>query len=63
MQVTLDAQLCIGSGSCEEIAPQVFEMGDEGVVSVIELNPPSDLTEVVEQAALSCPTAAITVTG
>ncbi len=62
MPVALNAELCIGSGSCEDLAPQVFQMGDEGVVTVVDPNPPSDLVEAVEQAALNCPTAAITVT-
>ncbi len=62
MQVTLDAELCIGSGSCEELAPQVFQMSDEGIAIVIEPNPPSDLAEATLQATASCPTAAITIT-
>lgn len=62
MQVVLDEQACIGSGSCEQIAPQVFAMDDDGIVTVIDANPPAEMAADVESAVLNCPTAAITVT-
>ena len=61
MEVKLDAELCIGSGSCEDFAPQVFRMGDEGVIIVIDANPPAELADAVQDAVVSCPTAAISI--
>ena len=38
MKVTVDETLCSGCGVCEEMAPDVFEMNDAGVVAV-KVNP------------------------
>ncbi|HCB34365.1 MAG TPA: ferredoxin [Acidimicrobiaceae bacterium] len=59
MHVTIDAAKCIGSGSCEMLAPSVFEVGDDGVAHVIEPNPSPDLAADVLAAVAGCPTQAI----
>lgn len=49
---------CIGCGACTGVAPEVFEMGDEGLAVVIE--GASDV-EAAKEAAEACPVEAITV--
>ncbi|GAB3312345.1 ferredoxin [Geodermatophilus aquaeductus] len=60
MRVTADRELCVGSGACEMLAPDVFEVSDDGVVHVLQDRP--DDEESVRQAAQQCPTRALTVT-
>ena len=59
MRVTADRELCVGSGACEMLAPDVFEVSDDGVVQVLQDEP--DDPEAVRQAAQQCPTRALTV--
>lgn len=51
---------CISAGSCVAIAPQVFELDEEGIARVISQDGNDDETKLL--AAQSCPTAAIIVT-
>ena len=34
MKATVDPDLCIGCGVCPNLAPDVFEMNDEGIAEV-----------------------------
>lgn len=61
MKVTIDADLCIACGLCEESVPDVFRLGDE-VAEVIVDEVPADLEESVRGAASDCPVSAIIVT-
>ena len=38
MKVWIDQDLCTGDGLCEEIAPDVFTLLDDGLAYVIEVN-------------------------
>jgi ferredoxin len=61
VKVTVDETLCSGCGVCEEMAPDVFEMNDSGVVAV-KVNPiPEDLQQSTQEAADGCPSGAILV--
>jgi len=51
---------CIGCGSCEAIAPEVFKLDDEGKSVVVSQDGADDETKLT--AAKSCPADAITVT-
>lgn len=51
---------CTACGQCEEICPEVFEIGDNiAEVKVEEV--PSDLEESVRDAAENCPAEAIII--
>ncbi|MFP4115783.1 MAG: ferredoxin [Candidatus Aenigmatarchaeota archaeon] len=55
--VEVDEDTCIGCGSCVSVAPEIFEIGDNGKAKVIK----DEATEEANQAADVCPVDAITV--
>jgi len=69
MKVWIDQDLCTGDGLCEEIAPDVFKMLDDGLAYVAEgdkifsdpggaeglANVPEDKMESVIESAEECP--------
>ena len=61
MQVEVDPEKCIGSGSCEMLAPEVFEVGEDGLAHVLISTPGAELHDKIRAAAQSCPTNAIRV--
>lgn len=61
MKPVVDHDLCIGCGSCEDIAPEVFVLRDDGLSYVIAEEPGEGLYGVVRDAADLCPVEAISV--
>ena len=57
-QIVIDRSLCSGFGACAELAPDVFEVDDGGLVSLRVGT--SDDAAVLE-AADACPMGAISV--
>lgn len=57
MRVTVDEELCVGTGQCEMICPEVFEV--DLVAEVKQAHPDPSLHERVQEAADTCPTEAI----
>ena len=41
MKVWIDQDLCTGDGLCAEICPSIFEMGDDGLAYVKEVDWPT----------------------
>ena len=60
MRVTVDGDLCSRCGLCVELAPDVFEMGDDSAVVIVD-EVPADHVEEVREAAEGCPEGAITI--
>jgi ferredoxin len=62
MHITIDEHKCIGAGQCVLAAPSVFDQReDDGVVVLLNADPPdSDIADVRDAAAL-CPAAVIEV--
>ena len=61
MKIKVDLDKCIGSGSCEMLAPDVFEVSDAGLCQVLVTDAGSDPDDRVHKAVESCPTRAISV--
>lgn len=63
MRPVVDETLCIGCGSCEEICPDVFEVGDDGLSHVIAAAPEATCADAgcCEEAAEECPVDAISL--
>jgi len=51
---------CSACGICEDICPEVFELGDE--IAEVKVNPvPAEFEDKVRESAEECPTEAIEV--
>ncbi len=61
MKVTVDHDLCIGDAICESIAPDVFELRDDGLAWVIVETVEEDRREDMEESVDACPTDAIII--
>jgi ferredoxin len=59
MRVTVDENLCEANGFCESLAADVFELGDEGVVQIVDGPVPPDREIDVRAAVDQCPKAAL----
>ena len=62
-KIVIDRELCIGAASCVAIAPGVFALDEENKAYVGD-NPPAGGgadNETILNAAMSCPTKAITL--
>jgi ferredoxin len=59
MRVQADLDRCIGSGNCELLAPDVFEVGEDGVVRVLRPQPGRADEDAVRDAVAQCPTGAL----
>ncbi|MFC5833477.1 ferredoxin [Nonomuraea insulae] len=62
MHISIDFDKCCGAGQCVLAAPDVFDQRDEdGVVVLLDAEPPKDQHDKVHEAAAVCPAAAIQV--
>ncbi|MGM0529952.1 MAG: ferredoxin [Bacteroidota bacterium] len=52
---------CTGCGLCEEICPEVFELGDRDVAIVKPIADLNAYEEEIKEAAESCPVEAIQI--
>ena len=59
MKVKFDEPRCDGFGFCEEVAPEVFRIDDDGNLEVLIESIPPELAEKVQAAARACPVAAL----
>ena len=59
MRVEADRDVCVGSGTCELLAPDVFEVGEDGVVRVVQPRPGKADEDAVRDAVAQCPTEAL----
>lgn len=62
MRVTVEQGKCIAAGHCVMAADAVFDQREEdGIVVLLDENPPDDLADDVREAAAVCPAMAIHV--
>ena len=61
MKPAIDHDMCIGDGVCEDLCPEVFQLGDDGLAHVINENPTEELYGCIRDAVDACPVACITV--
>jgi ferredoxin len=56
MRIKIDRSKCVGGGNCVLSAPTVFTQDNEdGLVVVLDENPPADQGEAVQLAIELCP--------
>jgi ferredoxin len=58
-RIEVDRDRCVGSGTCEALAPDVFEVGDDGVLVVLHPEPGEEQLPDVRDAVQACPTRAL----
>ena len=61
MKALVDSEICVGTGSCESLCPEVFELGPESVAEVKVDEVPPELEDGCREAANSCPVDAIRI--
>ena len=60
MRVEVDRHKCEGHGLCEQVAPAVYHLDDEGELELLAQVPP-ELESQAQSGARSCPVAALTI--
>lgn len=62
LRVKVDQSRCVGAGLCVVAAGEVFAQGDEdGLVKLLQEQPPEALHQKLRNAARNCPSLAIKV--
>jgi ferredoxin len=61
MKVIVDFDACMSNAQCVLAAPDVFEVREDGMLYVLQEEPPESRRAQVENAARLCPTQAITI--
>ena len=59
LEITIDRELCMGSGNCSFWAPGVFDLDDDGIAIVVD--PTAQPDDKIVLAAQGCPTQAIAI--
>ena len=62
-RVTIDPDLCIGSGECVRLVPDAFRIDEGRGVSMPLPGAATADPDLVAEAAFNCPTQAITIAG
>jgi ferredoxin len=62
VKVVVDLSRCTGHGICETIAEEVFEVQDDGSVTIHEPQRPESDRARMRQAVTQCPAAALMLT-
>ncbi|MEV6623354.1 ferredoxin [Amycolatopsis sp. NPDC051106] len=64
MKITADTEGCVASGQCVLLAPGTFDQDEEaGTVVLLSDEPAPGEEDAVRQAELTCPAAAIRLSG
>ena len=61
LRVRVDQDRCVGAGNCVLQAPEIFDQGDDGIVILLQAEPPVELHEAARDATITCPALAITI--
>ena len=62
MRVVVNYDLCESNAVCMGVAPEVFEVRDDGFLYILDETPPEALRPRLEEAVRLCPTQAISLT-
>ncbi len=63
MRVVVDFDKCQSNAVCMGVAPEIFEVRDDGYLYILQEEPPEELRPKVEEAVRVCPTGAISIEG
>ena len=62
-RLVVDLNLCDAHGDCVLAAPDVFDLGEDDQVVVLDPDPGDDQWGRIERAARACPVSAIRIAG
>ncbi len=58
-KIVVDRTRCTGLGICESLAPEFFEVDEDGTLVLLEENVSDGAMRSVEEAVAGCPTEAL----
>ncbi len=61
MRIVYDENVCASTGMCESVAPENFEIGDDGWLQIHDVTPPESQRELMQAAVNACPTGALSL--
>ena len=61
MKVVVDFVKCTGLGICESMAPEIFEVNDDGELVLLKEDITDEELQSVEEAVTGCPTEALRI--
>ncbi len=61
MKISVNYDLCTSNAVCMGIAPEVFEVRDDGFMYVLNDEPGPEFDERMREAVSSCPNSAISI--
>jgi len=61
MRIRHDDARCASTGICESLAPELFEIGADGALVLLDPSPGQELRAAAELAVSSCPTGALAI--
>lgn len=61
-RIDVDFDRCEGHGLCEQAAPEIFRLDDEGELDLLVTDVPADMLAKAEAGARVCPVAALRIT-
>jgi ferredoxin len=59
LEISIDREVCMGSGNCSFWAPGVFDLDDDGIAVVVDQAAAAD--DKIVLAGQGCPTHAISI--
>jgi ferredoxin len=61
IRVEVDRSRCEGYGFCEQAAPELLRLDDQGELVIVQAEAPNDLAGKAQAAARLCPVAALRI--
>jgi ferredoxin len=61
LEIVVDRELCEVNGLCVTVAPDVFEVGDDDLLRVLDPQPSAAKLSQLETAVRRCPKGALTI--
>ena len=61
MKIRIDKQACVGNARCAAVSDVLFQLDDDGYISVAEVDVPPDMESLAHRGARACPERVIEV--
>lgn len=61
MRIVVDRNRCTGLGICESVAPEFFEVREDGSMEVLQERAGDESLDQLQEAVAGCPTEALSL--